>query len=579
MSPRTVPAPTLPGEPLRTILSRDILPAFLAGAYRSARPSALIIAGAPGSGKTTTADHLQTIAVPGAVRICADLLKAAHPGYAPALAADEQGAGLVVRADTCRWAQDLAARARLLGADTVEEIALDDPQTLRVMSAAYRFAGYRIHLLVLDVPHPVGQLRITTRHLRHAHEFGVVRYVSAAHRGACADQLPDALAVAESERLVDRVTVLGHQGRVLYRNALIGGMWARPAGAAAAVAAARQQMWDAQLQEGFELAAAAVARALREERLAGHRRQAGTEDLETARVLASRQRPATDAGEQFGCLPHGQRVRIFERDIIPVHLNHITAHEDPHVIYVMSQPGGGKSLRSRDILSHYRTRAPTLISSDYLKAAHPDYRRLLVKDPRTAGAVIRADYKFWHAQAEARVREGRGDAVIEMAPGTLEEFWTSMSGFAAAGYRITLIVVAVRASDSRQAIALRYLQQTRQGAPARFTTARGHDRCFTTVTACTAYAVHVPSVTTVQVVDRCGRCLHAGHGGTDDLAGAPAAALEGERARPYTRREAQQFLGQHAELVAQLPQHRVELDEIAALAAPLMPVPHAGTTG
>ncbi|WP_217140268.1 zeta toxin family protein [Streptomyces sp. AC627_RSS907] len=571
MSPRTVPVSTLPGDPLRTIL-----PAFLASASRSARPRALIIAGAPGSGKTTTADRLQTVARPGVVRICADLLKGAHPDYAPALAADEQRAGLVVRADTRRWAQDLAARARFLGADTVEEIALDDPQALRVMSAAYRFAGYRIHLLVLDVPDAVGQLRITTRHLRQAREFGVVRYVSAAHRGACADQLPDALAVADSERLVDRVTVLGHQGRVLYRNALIGGVWARPAGAVAAVAAARQQMWDTRLQESFERAAAAVARALREERLAGHRRQTGTEDLETARRLAARQRPATDAGEQFGCLPHGQRVRIFKRDIIPLHLKYITEHEDPHVIYVMSQPGGGKSLRSRDILSQHRTRAPTLISSDYLKAAHPDYRRLLVQDPRTAGAVIRPDYQFWRAQAEARVREGRGDAVIEMAPGTPEEFGASMSGFAADGYRITLVVVAVRAADSRQATALRYLQQTRQGTPARFTTARGHDQCFTAVTQCTAHAAHEPSITTLQVVDRQGRCLYAGCGRTDDAA---AAALEGERTRRYSRHEAQQFLGQHAELLAHLPQYRVELDEIAALATPFMPKPHAGSTG
>ncbi|WP_196421224.1 zeta toxin family protein [Streptomyces sp. E1N211] len=570
MSPRTVPAPTLPGDPLRTIL-----PAFLAGASRSARPGALIIAGAPGSGKTTTADRLQTVARPGAVRVCADLLKAVHPGYAPALAADEQRAGIVVRADTRRWAQDLATHARSLGADTVEEIALDDPQALRVMSAAYRLAGYRIDLLVLDVPDAVGQLRITTRQLRQAREFGVVRYVSAAHRSACADQLPDALAVAESERLVDRVTVLGHRGRVLYRNALTGGVWARPAGAAAAVAAARQQMWDARLQEGFERAAAAVARDLREERLAGHRRLAGTEDLETARLLAARQRPATESGEQFGCLPHGQRMRIFERDIVPLHLNRITEHEDPHVIYVMSQPGGGKGLRSRDILSQYRTRAPTLISSDYLKAAHPDYRRLLGQDPRTAGAVIRPDYTFWRAQAEARVREGRGDAVIEIAPGTPEEFWTSMSGFAAAGYRITLVVVAVRAADSRQATALRYLQQTRQGAPARFTTARGHDQCFTAVTQCTAHAAHEPSITTVQVLDRQGRCLYAGRGGTDDAA---AAALEGERTRRYTRHEAQQFLGQHAELVRHLPQHRMELDKIAALATPLMPVPHTGAT-
>ncbi|MET9847853.1 zeta toxin family protein [Streptomyces ossamyceticus] len=569
--PRTVSAP--PPHELHTILSTRILPAFLSHAAPSARPRVLVVAGAPGSGKTTAADRLQPLMIPHAVRICSDLLKAEHPGYAPALASDEHHAGLVVRADTRRWAQALAARARLLGADTVEETALDDPQALRLLSEAYRLAGYRIHLLVLDIPDAVGQLRITARHLQQARQFGAVRYVSATHRTACANRLLDTLALAESERLADRVTVLGHLDRVLYRNALIRGIWTGPQGAAVAVATARKQMWADRIQTGFERAAADVARRLREERLADHQRQTGTEDLETARLLAARQRPVPDGGKGFGCLPHGQRQRIFERDIVPVHLSGITAHDDPHAIYVMSQPGGNKSLRSRDILNQHRTRVPALISSDYLKAAHPEYRRLLRDNPRTAGAIIRADYRFWRDQAEAHVREQRGDVVIEMAPGTLEEFCSSVAGFATAGYRITLVVVAVRAADSRQATARRYLQQIRQKLPARFTSARGHDQCFTAVAACTALAVHDPAINTIKVVDRDGRSLHAGPGSITDgsTAGSAPAALDAERSRRYTRSEAELFRGHQAELVAHLPQYWAELDDIATLAAPLLP--------
>ncbi|MDX2748290.1 zeta toxin family protein [Streptomyces sp. NRRL_B-2557] len=571
--------PLLPDD-LHTILSIRILPEFLSRAASSARPRVLIVAGAPGSGKTTVVDRLQPFMVSGAVRICADLLKDVHPAYAPALAADERRAGLAVRADTRRWAQELAARARLLRADTVEEIALSDPQSMRRLSVAYRIAGYRIHLLVLDVPDAVGQLRLTARHLEQARKAGAVRYVSADHRATCAEQLLDTLAVAESERLVDRVTVLGHRGRALYRNHLVGGIWAGPRGAAAAIAADRKQRWADGLQVDFERVAAAVARSLREERLADHRRQTGIEDLETAQLLAARRRSTSDAGEGFGCLPRGQLLRIFERDIVPLHLSGITAHEDPHVIYVMSQPGGNKSIRARHILDEHRDRYPTLISSEYLKAAHPDYRRLLLDNPRTAGAVIRADYRFWRAQAEARVREHRGDAVIEIAPGSPEEFVSSMSGFAAAGYRITVVVVAVRAADSRQATARRYLQQIRQGLPARFTSASGHDRCFTAVAACTELVVHQLTITAIQIVDRQGHPLHGPDGTVDaSTAGSSVlAALDRERTRRYTRAEASLFRSQQAELVAHLPQHRKELDDTAALAAPLLSatmVPHA----
>ncbi|MFH8760222.1 zeta toxin family protein [Streptomyces atroolivaceus] len=576
VSPRTGSAPP-PSNDLHAILpDHRVRPVPPAGTTPAARPRVLVVAGAPGSGKTTAADRIQPLVIPRAVRISSDLLKAEHPGYAAALAADERQAGLVVRADTRRWAQELAAHVRLLGADLVEEIALDDPQTLRLMSTAYRLAGYRIHLLVLDVPAAVGQLRITARHLQHARQFGVVRYVSAAHRAACADRLLDTLAVAESEHLVDRLTVLGHLGRVLYRNVLIGGMWAGSEGAAASVATARKQKWADPVQADFERASATVASALCEERLADHRRQAGTEDLEAARFLAARQRPVPDAGKGFGCLPHGQRQRIFERDIVPLHLSSITAHEDPHAVYVMSQPGGNKSLRSRDVLNQHHTRAPTLISSDYLKAAHPDYGRLLLDHPRTAGAIIRADYRFWREQAEAYVREQRGDVVIETAPGSQEEFCSSVAGFTAAGYRITLIVVAVRAADSRQATARRYLQQTRQKMPARFTSARGHDECFSAVASCTTLAVRDATIQAVQVVNRGGRPLYAaGPGGITDgnAAGNASDALAAERARLYTQAEAEVFRGHQAALVAHLPQYRAELEDIEALAAPLLPAP------
>ncbi|MFD0396431.1 hypothetical protein ACFQ3Z_46270 [Streptomyces nogalater] len=54
-------------------------------------------------------------------------------------------------------------------------------------------------------------------------------------------------------------------------------------------------------------------------------------------------------------------------------------------------------------------------------------------------------------------------------------------------------------------------------------------------------------------------------------AGRASWALAAERLRPYTEQEAAAFLRLHQALRRALPAHRNELDEIAAMARPLMP--------
>ncbi|MER7689638.1 zeta toxin family protein [Streptomyces sp. NPDC097610] len=80
---------------------------------------------------------------------------------------------------------------------------------------------------------------------------------------------------------------------------------------------------------------------------------------------------------------------------------------------------------------------------------------MLRQDPRSAGAAVRADYRAWFAQAEQFVRDQRGDVVIEAAPGSADELFDSALPFFHAGYAVELVVLAVRATDSRMAAALR----------------------------------------------------------------------------------------------------------------------------
>ncbi|NUK24711.1 zeta toxin family protein [Streptomyces lunaelactis] len=72
-------------------------------------------------------------------------------------------------------------------------------------------------------------------------------------------------------------------------------------------------------------------------------------------------------------------------------------------------------------------------------------------------------------------------AALSSAPGSAAQFLSSAAASHQAGYRVELVLLGVRAADSRQGTAAHYAEVSRNGLPARFTTADGHDVCFRAV--------------------------------------------------------------------------------------------------
>ncbi|MFE5519900.1 zeta toxin family protein [Streptomyces virginiae] len=295
------------------------------------------------------------------------------------------------------------------------------------------------------------------------------------------------------------------------------------------------------------------------------------------------QHPATEAhhpaptapsrnDQDRSTLSAAEHQQIFDEDIVPSFLTGITSHERPVVVYVLGQPGSGKS-RTADLLQRaLRARGAIRICGDDFKAMHPDYHRLLRTHPRTAGTRIRSDYRRWCTLAEAYVRARRGDLIIEAAPGDADDFWASALPFIAAGYRIEIVVLAVRAADSRQGTAHRYALLQQQGLPARFTSESGHDLCHTALPDVIAGALAHPAIASVLVTRR---GLHpvrrAEASSSIEAKKSLLDELLAERTRPYTPTEAVAFHTIQDLLARALPEHGAELAAITALAAPLMP--------
>ncbi|MFF9526915.1 zeta toxin family protein [Streptomyces achromogenes] len=245
-------------------------------------------------------------------------------------------------------------------------------------------------------------------------------------------------------------------------------------------------------------------------------------------------------------------------------------------MYVRGQPGAGKTRTTPMIRRTLRGR-PVRISGDDFKAAHPDYLKLLAEEPRTAGERIRADYRAWQVLAEQYVRRRRSDAVVEIAPASAAAFTAGAMLYRQAGYRVELVVLAVRAADSLQGTAERYARLSSHGAPARFTTTGGHDAHFhfTALPDAVAAAEDTRVADAVTVLRRDATVVYRNERRPDGSWARPtgaAAALLIEQVRPYTEAEVARFWAVQRRLRAAMPHYRDALAGIARRARPLMPV-------
>lgn len=557
------------------ILASQIMPAWTRDAVPQEQPVVILVAGPPGSGKSTACQVLKTMLDQrgGAVLVGRDLYKSAHPAYRTLLREDERTAGIRVRPDVLRWQAEVEEYVRDHRFDAVVETPVADPEQAR----AYRGAGCRVEVVVVAEAEAVTQLSVLERYLAQVAADGAGRYVSWDNHDQCARRLLQSLQVIEAEELADRVMVVRRDLQVLYDS---GAATAAGTGAHRALQAARQRPWTAPETWRFRRQIANLQQQLHPAVSTPERRLLVTGGLERAAALAEPVRriaqPLTVApGVDYHRLSADEHAFVFDELIEPLYLNDITPHEQPVTLYLMGPQGSGKSHTAHTLRRVLRARRPTRIEGGLFKSMHPDYRRLLEEDPRTASARIRPDYRSWQAKAEQRVRERRSDLLIEIAPDDIDHFLDGARRDRAAGRRVELIVLGMRAADSRLGIVTRCAGVARIGGTPRFTEAAAHDRTFTVLADAVRVAEQVPGlVDSVAVIRRDLTALYRNARTADGTwACEPRGGdvVEAEQQRPYTAAEAAGFLATLQQVQGELPQYRQDLVEIAALAWPLMP--------
>ncbi|MFE0580201.1 zeta toxin family protein [Streptomyces sp. NPDC058874] len=565
------------------ILRAEILPTWTTDAVPQDRPVVVIVAGPGGSGKSELCDLLLTVLDRrgGAVLIGRDLYKRAHPHYAGLMRSDDRTAGVRIRPDVMRWQAEVEEYARGRRFDVVLEEPLPDLEEARARARSYRAAGYRVELVALATAEATAQLSGLDRYLAQVAEEGVGRYISWGNFDRCARNLPLFLQAVEAERLADQVLVVRRGLHVLYLNELTadGTSWREPTGAAEALTGEWGRPWTAPETWRFRRHLTAMEQRLHPLALAPERRLAVSGGLERAFALAEpvrrRAQPLTVApGVDYHRLSAGEHQWFFDELIAPMFLGSITPQDDPASLYVMGPQGAGKSYTARALRRALRMRRPTRIEGGVFKSLHPDYRRLLQEDPRTASAKIRADYRAWQEMAEAYVRARSGDLLIEIAPDSIGHFLGSARRDHQAGRRVELVVLGARAADSRLGTATRCAEEARMGGNPRLTAAAAHATTFSVIPDVVRAAEASPYVHCVSVIRRDLTAVYRNDRTPDGLWSKPVRGgdvVEAEQHRLYTPVEAAHLLATLRRLKGELPQYRSDLVEIAALAWPLMP--------
>jgi predicted ABC-type ATPase len=232
-------------------ISRELF----AGAIPVGKPQLIILAGQPGSGKTTMAARVveEFSRKGGAVRIRKGLLSAhhplrSHPAYHAIQKSQREIAFLfrqLVAEDLENWRRKLIRQACEQHYNVVLEFHISRPD-IGELIATFREAGYKVEIRALAVPSEVSwQGVLLRREMQHA-ERGWGRMVSPDRHRADFDGTSGRLEEIEKRKLADSVRLVRRAGSLVYENTLKAGKWREPPHARLALSEERSRLWTLQ---------------------------------------------------------------------------------------------------------------------------------------------------------------------------------------------------------------------------------------------------------------------------------------------------------------------------------------------
>ncbi|MFJ2109486.1 zeta toxin family protein [Streptomyces microflavus] len=280
-------------------------------------------------------------------------------------------------------------------------------------------------------------------------------------------------------------------------------------------------------------------------------------------------------------LPAEENRRIFDSDIVPDHLTGPIPQDPATAVFLLGQPGAGKTRVAQLIAEQLNTRGGFVdVDSDLYKPYHPLYARLMAEDDRLMTLYTGPDGRAWMKQAQQFVRGedplSSGQKLnalvqeIAMDPQFLAE---TMRSYRDVGTRIDTFVLAVSQALSEQGVLNRYHEQVLDRGQGRLTVPEKALASYTGI-ADSCEVIVREGLSDFAAVYRRSESTPRFAADATELSRDPMAlrqSVERERNRPWTPEESQDFLAVQRKLREGLPaDFGPQLDRIDQLAAPLL---------
>jgi len=220
------------------ILRSQILPLMFPAGDSAEAPTLILLAGQPGAGKSMITGRLIADLGSALAVLNAEDLQAFHPnGFGssrPNSAEDAQAMGR----DTAVWVRECIRFAREHRRSLLLEGTFQDSNAAQGTAARFSDAGFQTRVVVAASRRAESLLSVTSRYLREVHSGGSARYSSREAHDAAFEATRTLVAAIESAASVDRLTVIGRDGRTVFDGRRTD--WPEAfAGAVAALAAAQ----------------------------------------------------------------------------------------------------------------------------------------------------------------------------------------------------------------------------------------------------------------------------------------------------------------------------------------------------